>query len=513
MVLQLGYTGAFEPLFYNYLRPLTTLDEVLYALECEENVCCLAALVISFKLIEVYIEHGFTAVNSYERPPPQNEKMQTPIPTPPGSIRTDLSSDMATFVELTNTHDIVSEVLRRSDLPRIMKKIDDALYAAVPRIAIGATNDHLKDNLPNIISRDLATRVPKMIEDLFKQHIKSIASHVHSSSKDSIASISDLKHSSRHRDQDDHPNDNPEGEKNSKRQKSTYGYTSTNVTTSSNPTSSYKSKVVHKPRTYAPQPPIQLMMILGPRYLYNKDLFFLRNGNTEARRYILSLHKIHATLFLEDDLYELLKRWSDEVIVKRNNDKFYTFVESDFMCLGKNGIEDMYYIYLRRRNDTSEFKQQTTLIKALIIFIKSCMIWERVYDFQLGIESYQIKINLTAPTITYPGIEKDPRYSIIDVPFVGIVYENNKKEKRAMDIDELQKFNDATLRRVLRKISVINMEAKHGIVKIFLSAKDKELMALLKEEIDERLKYRQHMHRWESFVNGRQIANYMFRIE
>ncbi|GKE29563.1 hypothetical protein Tco_1444947, partial [Tanacetum coccineum] len=143
----------------------------------------------------------------------------------------------------------------------------------------------------------------------------------------------------------------------------------------------------------------------------------------------------------------------------------------------------------------------------------SCVIWERVYDFQLGIESYQIKINLIAPTITYPSIEKDPLYSIIDVPFVGIVYENIKKEKRAMDIDELQKFNDATLRRVLKKVSVINMEAKHEIVKISLRAKDKQLMALLEEEIEERLKYRLQMRRWESFLNGRQIDNYMVHPE
>ncbi|GKD32911.1 hypothetical protein Tco_1248420, partial [Tanacetum coccineum] len=101
----------------------------------------------------------------------------------------------------------------------------------------------------------------------------------------------------------------------------------------------------------------------------------------------------------------------------------------------------------------------------------------------------QIEINLTAPTITYPGIEKDPLYSIIDDPFVGIVYENKKKEKRAMDIDELHKFNDATLKKVLRKISVINKEARHGIINISLSNKDKELMALLEEEIKETLKY------------------------
>nr|GFD24652.1 hypothetical protein [Tanacetum cinerariifolium] len=77
-----------------------------------------------------------------------------------------------------------------SDLPGILKKIDDALHTADPKISIGATNDHLKDNLPKIISQDLATRVPNMIEDLFKSY------------------------ASRYHDQDDHPDDNPEGEKN-----------------------------------------------------------------------------------------------------------------------------------------------------------------------------------------------------------------------------------------------------------------------------------------------------------
>nr|GEW25836.1 hypothetical protein [Tanacetum cinerariifolium] len=67
----------------------------------------------------------------------------------------------------------------------------------------------------------------------------------------------------------------------------------------------------------------------------------------------------------------------------------------------------------------------------------SYVIWERVHDFQLGIESYQMKINLTAPTITFRSIEKVPLYSIIGIPFVGIVYENSKKEKRATDIEEL----------------------------------------------------------------------------
>ncbi|GJT03087.1 hypothetical protein Tco_0824256 [Tanacetum coccineum] len=425
-----------------------------------------------------------------------NEKMQTPIPTPPRSFRNYLSSDKATFVELTDNHDTISVVLRTSDLPRILKKSNDALHVAVPKISISATNDHLKDTFLKIISQDLATRVPKMFEDLFKQHMESIASNVRSSSKASIASIYDLQHRlymkmkrniqsqiddsviwgelqdkfgtylvspstcrphvSRHRNQDDHLNDNPEGEKKSKKQKSTIGSSSVNVTTSSTLTSS-KSKVVHKPRTYATQPPIPAYNETWSKvHDINDGVNILEEANTkfiagiqdqlkcskdvqqiqilqqdicstkissslnEAKKYILLLHKIHATSFLEDDLEELLKRWVrkvfinfhvssrlfvhhwnsnwarmynwqcvsktrsdpdelftnrkivdilsvrhhevhwheqiDEVIVQRNNDKFYSFIESDFKYLNKNNIEDMCYICLRRRNDTPEYK-------------------------------------------------------------------------------------------------------------------------------------------------------------
>ncbi|GKA24511.1 hypothetical protein Tco_0710544 [Tanacetum coccineum] len=69
MVVKLGYTGESEPLFYNYPRPPTSLDEGLYALACEEDVRFLATLVRSFKLIEVYIKHGVTTLDSYIRPP------------------------------------------------------------------------------------------------------------------------------------------------------------------------------------------------------------------------------------------------------------------------------------------------------------------------------------------------------------------------------------------------------------------------------------------------------------
>nr|GEU82925.1 hypothetical protein [Tanacetum cinerariifolium] len=85
MVVKLGYTSKSEPLFYNYLRPLTSLDEGLYALACEEDVRCLATLVRRFKLIEVYIEHGVMDLDSYIRPPWFWETIKD-ITYEPGSI-------------------------------------------------------------------------------------------------------------------------------------------------------------------------------------------------------------------------------------------------------------------------------------------------------------------------------------------------------------------------------------------------------------------------------------------
>ncbi|GKC93422.1 hypothetical protein Tco_1158864 [Tanacetum coccineum] len=57
-----------------------------------------------------------------------------------------------------------------------------------------------------------------------------------------------------------------------------------------------------------------------PRYLYNKDLFFLKNGNTEEKKYILLLHKIHAKLFAEVDMEEKMNRWVRKEFKNFNED-------------------------------------------------------------------------------------------------------------------------------------------------------------------------------------------------
>ncbi|GJW62071.1 hypothetical protein Tco_0111406 [Tanacetum coccineum] len=250
------------------------------------------------------------------------------------------------------------------------------------------------------------------------------------------------------------------------------------------------------------------------RYIYNKDLFFLKYENTEEKRYVLSLHKIHVIPYPEEDLEEKMNRWvrkefkmfneearlsiqhwkdtwhkrmykinhrklkddpeeyffnykivevvrvitkqqhrfdfMEQIIMMRENDKPDSFSEADFKYLNNNDIEDIYYLCLNKKVNYRE----NNLLNSLLTFIRSCVIWERVHDFQLGIESYPIKINLTAPMFIFPGIETCDPYSIVDEPRLGLIYLNIKEGKRVMDLVEIVKFCDATLEKVLKEVKL-----------------------------------------------------------
>ncbi|GJR50865.1 hypothetical protein Tco_1401386 [Tanacetum coccineum] len=108
----------------------------------------------------------------------------------------------------------------------------------------------------------------------------------------------------------------------------------------------------------------------------------------------------------------------------------------------------------------------TGLLWSLSVFIRSSVILERVHDFQLGIESYQHKVNLTAPIITFLGIEEHDIFSIISEHVHGIIYKNSKKEKRLMRHTKIHKFCDATLNRVLEEeIEASKADEKIGDVR------------------------------------------------
>ncbi|GJR26633.1 hypothetical protein Tco_1102865 [Tanacetum coccineum] len=90
-------------------------------------------------------------------------------------------------------------------------------------------------------------------------------------------------------------------------------------------------------------------------------------------------------------------------------------------------------------------------ILALRMFTRSLIIKCRVEDLQLGVESYQKKLNITAPQQTFPEIGFKELYTPSYKP-PRVIYEDLTKQNRVMRADELYKFSDGTLKKVLDEL-------------------------------------------------------------
>ncbi|GJX60527.1 hypothetical protein Tco_0291917 [Tanacetum coccineum] len=271
--------------------------------------------------------------------------------------------------------------------------------------------------------------------------------------------------------------------------------------------------------------------------LVNHYLLYLKKGNSGPEKIVLSLHKFPAIIFPDDDIELRTSRWVNKcvkkfnpyarysvehwknphakifyikrqkepvklkeevysnskivqvikttgelghdhkfetkIIARRANGSIVSITEPYYKILNKNDIEDMYLLCINGKVDDYA---ETRLLWSLSVFIRSTVIWERVHDFQLGVESYQQKVNLTTPTITFSGIEKHKMFSIVSEPVYGIIYKNNNKEKRVMRYQEIYNICDATLKRVLEGLKSYNNDVKHGYVTPSLSKEDAEYL-------------------------------------
>nr|GEX09911.1 hypothetical protein [Tanacetum cinerariifolium] len=192
-----------------------------------------------------------------------------------------------------------------------------------------------------------------------------------------------------------------------------------------------------------------------------------------------------------------------EIIARRANECIVSSIEPDFKNLNKNDIEDMYLLIM---NEKVPDYAETGLLWSLSVFIRISVIWERVHNFQLGIESYQQKVNLTAPILSFSKIEKHEMFSIIYDPVHGIIYKNSKKEKKVMRHSEIHKFCDATRNKVLEGLKSYNNDVRYGYNQRDLTKNEVEYLKLFEEEIEDRLKYKRQMRWWESYVNGRPLG-------
>ncbi|GJW72866.1 hypothetical protein Tco_0132236 [Tanacetum coccineum] len=90
-----------------------------------------------------------------------------------------------------------------------------------------------------------------------------------------------------------------------------------------------------------------------------------------------------------------------EIEVQRVDNELYTFKEGNFPRLRINDIEDMVILVVQNR-----------LTNLLDDDVSDMVIKKRVKDLQLGVKSYQKKINVTKPYTTRPDIRKRDPYLI-----------------------------------------------------------------------------------------------------
>ncbi|GJS21789.1 hypothetical protein Tco_0450421 [Tanacetum coccineum] len=222
----------------------------------------------------------------------RTEKMQALIPTPPKPPRTDLSSDKAITQEMmvsvsptptTSSQDQTKPTSDRySHILGIKDKVDATLKNIIPKLAITATNDMMNDNLPRIIanavrkeresltsvvpaliSQEFVAHAQKIIEEIFKIHMQNRFLNMKSDLQSQVADpeLWDVLRA--------------------KFKKSSASAGSCRV-------DAFPNAIVMTIRE-------TILLLRGEK-------------NTEEKKYVLSLHKIHAISFPEEDLEEKMNQ-------------------------------------------------------------------------------------------------------------------------------------------------------------------------------------------------------------
>nr|GFB62424.1 hypothetical protein [Tanacetum cinerariifolium] len=141
---------------------------------------------------------------------------------------------------------------------------------------------------------------------------------------------------------------------------------------------------------------------------------------------------------------------------------------------------------------------------SLRMFTRSIVIQRRMEDLQLGVESYQKRLNLTKPDTYRSDLKRRKVFMAYSNPR-GFIYQNRDKKNRLMRIDELHKFSDGTLNDVRNALD----DRLKGIRMQYLPTTiwrkgDKDRAAAMIQAINKMLKTRRIMRSLERFVGGRQ---------
>ncbi|GJR77401.1 hypothetical protein Tco_0089766 [Tanacetum coccineum] len=201
--------------------------------------------------------------------------------------------------------------------------------------------------------------------------------------------------------------------------------------------------------------PLPLKGRQGPK----RQLFYKSQINKFSKHDVYSTQKILSVVSVKVKKLHSYG-YLEEITVRRSDRQLYTFKEGDFVDLHLNEIEDMLLLAAQHKLFQLDRSDIVNFVVALRMFTRSLIIKRRVEDVQLGVESYQKKLNITKPRKDFPRISAKELYTpSFDPP--GVVYEDLNKKNRVMRADELYKFSNGTLK-------LVRDELHHRILNFFL---------------------------------------------
>ncbi|GJU25010.1 hypothetical protein Tco_1163631 [Tanacetum coccineum] len=174
--------------------------------------------------------------------------------------------------------------------------------------------------------------------------------------------------------------------------------------------------------------------------------FYAFAVNRESARDVYSKRRIIAVTKLEIVEWQNYKHL-DWITVRRDDDKLYKFKEGDLKRLRIQDIEDMLLLLVQGKLTNLTVEERLAFNVSLRMFYKKHCHPKGCEDLQLGVESFQKKLNLTKPDTYKPDLKQREAYSTYSNPR-GFIYQNKDKKNRLMRIDELHKFNDGILNDV-----------------------------------------------------------------
>ncbi|GJW66272.1 hypothetical protein Tco_0120696 [Tanacetum coccineum] len=146
----------------------------------------------------------------------------------------------------------------------------------------------------------------------------------------------------------------------------------------------------------------------------------------KERKIALSISKLKAARYLEFGLEELVPSlWVES---EREYD-ISAISEKDFKNLHPNDFKDLFLLNIQEKLNHMPKTDKTSLHTAVNMWIRNLVIRNRVGDLQLGIESYQTKINLERPNWDAVDYYFKEDYTIVPKQELAVVQDRNDQRK------------------------------------------------------------------------------------